>query len=38
MNTGQYKKIVITEVKEGELIDINPFDEEFTLKSITNER
>lgn len=34
MNTGQYKKIVITEVKEGELIDINPFDEEFTLKAL----
>lgn len=34
MNTGQYEKIVITEVKEGELIDINPFEEEITLKAL----
>lgn len=32
--SGNYKKINVTEIKEGELVSYNPFDEEIVLNSI----
>ena len=37
IRSGQYKKFVATEVKEGEIQDYNPITEEFTLNPILNE-
>ena len=34
IRSGQYKKIVATEVKQGEIKDFNPITEEFTLSPI----
>jgi recombination protein RecT len=35
--SGQYRKIVASEVKEGELVEYNPITEEFTLSPIADD-
>ena len=34
MRTGQYKKLVVSEVKDGELLEINPFTETIELSAL----
>lgn len=38
IRSGQYKRLNVVSVKEGELLKYNPFDEEIEVKPIENER